>query len=170
MAVCRICNCSQLQSISIGRLSFSSFTHFEMHNLPSLQSLILDDYCFTKCSQLVLTGFPSLQTIQFGESVFADCNSVFMKDLVSLRSIALGRASLRFREYGDNTLVMRNLPSLTTFIGDGYNWERVDSLLLEHLPSLSPTSISFNTKFPHKPICTCIDAPAFQDILSTNAD
>ena len=87
-------------------------------------------------------------------------------DLVSLRSIALGRASLRFREYGDNTLVMRSssftspqaidLPSLTTFIGDGYNWERVDSLLLEHLPSLSPTSISFNTKFPHKPICTCI--------------
>lgn len=60
MAVCRICNCSKLQSISIGRLSFSSFTHFEMHNLPSLQSLILDDYCFTKCSQLVLTGLRCL--------------------------------------------------------------------------------------------------------------
>ena len=85
MAVCRICNCSQLQSISIGRLSFSSFTHFEMHNLPSLQSIAIDEKCFywaqvfslvSRRNHLYSWDLPQLQTIQLGRVAFSYCQSI----------------------------------------------------------------------------------------------
>ncbi|KAK8793283.1 hypothetical protein WA588_006250, partial [Blastocystis sp. NMH] len=44
-----------------------------------------------------------------------------------------------------NTLTMRNLPSLTVFKGDRFNFQYIGSVILENIPQLSSDGINFGS-------------------------
>ncbi|KAK8794589.1 hypothetical protein WA171_003711 [Blastocystis sp. BT1] len=106
---CWIMNCDQLKQFHFGRDSFCWYESFELKNLPSLTS------------------------IQFDVDAFFWSHLIVFENLTQLQSIIL-----RFRAiYGDmfttesNELIMKNLPSLSLFQGDGTNFYRIGKVQLD---------------------------------------
>ncbi|KAK8797440.1 hypothetical protein WA171_003727 [Blastocystis sp. BT1] len=124
-------NCDQLKQINIGEGSFYYYESFECKNLPSLIS------------------------IQLQSDGFHICNSVVFENLNQLQSIILEFQALcgDYNMIESNELIMRNLPSLSTFKGVGSNFKWREKVILENIPSLiedgiqiSEWNLSGNTK------------------------
>ncbi|KAK8799399.1 hypothetical protein WA588_006567, partial [Blastocystis sp. NMH] len=153
----RIVNCPKLKSIQIGDTSFEDYHSFELNNLPSLQSIVLSNGCFRYAPSFSLTDLPQLQSVELGDWAFNYVHSIVFENLPKLQSIRLSRCAL----FGDgradrktintepyiykNTLTMRNLPSLTEFKGDWYNFYAIGSVILENIPQLSFIGIQFSS-------------------------
>ncbi|KAK8825401.1 hypothetical protein WA538_003097 [Blastocystis sp. DL] len=151
----RIVNCPKLKSIQIGGYSFSDYNSFELNNLPSLQSIDIGSFGFEYAPSFSLTDLPQLQSVILDVVAFACVHSIVFENLPKLQSIQLGGCAL----YGDgdydrktisdepynynNTLTMRNLPSLREFKGDKYNFKCIGSVILENIPRLSSDGIHF---------------------------
>ncbi|KAK8790594.1 hypothetical protein WA171_004337 [Blastocystis sp. BT1] len=137
---CLIMNCDQLSDINIGYRSFYWYESFELKNLPSLISIQLDGYAFKNCQRIVFENLNRLQSIILG-------------------SLAL---------YGDytretNELIMKNLPSLSTLKGDGYNFKYIVKVILDNIPSLSEEGIEMEY-YGDKPF------EGVRELHSSNAD
>ncbi|KAK8827359.1 hypothetical protein WA538_003322 [Blastocystis sp. DL] len=144
-----------LKSLVLGSNAFCYVTQFELNGLPSLQSIIFGKYSTCYTPSLSLTNLPQLQSIKFGYKSFNRVHTVVFENLPKLQSIQLSRCAL----FGDgradretirnppfnyrNTLTMRNLPSLTEFEGDDYNFKYIGSVILENIPQLSSDGIYF---------------------------
>ena len=90
-----VLNCESLESIQIGRYSFSDFGgDFELRNLPQLQAIQIgplnqDSFNFysssceikstTNANEIELIDLPSLNTIHFGFGAFALCSSIVIE-------------------------------------------------------------------------------------------
>ena len=78
-----ILNCESLESIQIGKYSFSDFAgEFELKNLPQLQSIQIGKYSFSDfAGEFELKNLPQLQSIQIGtigSYSYNFCNSSFV--------------------------------------------------------------------------------------------
>ncbi|KAK8802207.1 hypothetical protein WA588_005180, partial [Blastocystis sp. NMH] len=143
-----------LKTLVIGNGLFWSVNRLELNNLPSLQSIYIGNRCFFYAPLFSLTDLPQLQSVKLDYHAFADVHSIVFENLPKLQSIQLGYAAL----YGDdradrktistepynykNTLTMRNLPSLTEFKGDSWNFGCIGSVILENIPRLSSRGIN----------------------------
>ena len=90
-----VLNCESLESIEIGRYSFSDFGgDFELRNLPQLQAIQIgplnqDSFNFysssceikstTNANEIELIDLPCLNTIHFGFGAFALCSSIVIE-------------------------------------------------------------------------------------------
>ncbi|KAK8796357.1 hypothetical protein WA171_004318 [Blastocystis sp. BT1] len=116
---CLIMNCDQLRQINIGNSTFFYYESFECKNLPSLISIELDQYAFF------------------------DSHLIVFENLIQLQSIILGLETI----YGDaettasNELIMKNLPSLSVFKGEGWNFFSIGKVILENIPILEDDGI-----------------------------
>ncbi|KAK8795787.1 hypothetical protein WA171_003756 [Blastocystis sp. BT1] len=119
---CVIMNCDQLKQINIGEGSFYYYESFECKNLPSLIS------------------------IQLQSDGFHICNSVVFENLNQLQSIILEFQALcgDYNMIESNELIMRNLPSLSTFKGVGSNFKWREKVILENIPSLIEDGIQIS--------------------------
>ncbi|KAK8790773.1 hypothetical protein WA588_002520 [Blastocystis sp. NMH] len=152
---CRIVNCPKLKSIQIGNRSCEDHHSFELNNLPSLQSIDIGMWCFGYTPSLSLTNLPQLQSVKLGESAFIYVHTVVFENLPKLQSIQLegyalhgdggdDRKTISKEPYNyKNTLTMRNLPSLTQFKGNDYNFWCIGAVILENIPQLSSSGIDF---------------------------
>ncbi|KAK8805040.1 hypothetical protein WA171_007005, partial [Blastocystis sp. BT1] len=116
---CLIMNCDQLIQIHIRFESFEYYESLELKNLPSLIS------------------------IQLNYGVFMKIHSVVFENLPRLESITL----LYFAIDGDSSsdeLIMKNLPSLSTFKGSGCNFRCIDKVILDNIPSLTDEGIQID--------------------------
>ncbi|KNB41521.1 hypothetical protein JH06_5596 [Blastocystis sp. subtype 4] len=125
----KIVNCPQLKSLSIGYWSFGRYNGFELSELPQLKSVVIgysvNSYgCFQYARNAVFRDLPSLETIHLGYYVFSNAEyELNISDLPKLTVLRLwsyclvGSTSTKttdvFPYYYKNTLIMRNLPSLT---------------------------------------------------------
>ncbi|KAK8807966.1 hypothetical protein WA588_006452 [Blastocystis sp. NMH] len=137
-----------LKTLVIGNGLFGSLTKLEL-NIPSLQSVYIGSSCFLRASSFSLTDLPQLQFIKLGRSAFQFVQSVVFENLPKLQSIQLGYGTLHGDHRDDrktisddpynykNTLTMKNLPSLTEFKGDHWNFMNMGSVILENIPQLS---------------------------------
>ncbi|KAK8806651.1 hypothetical protein WA588_003214, partial [Blastocystis sp. NMH] len=143
----RIVNCPKLKSIQIGDYSFSDYHSFELNNLPSLQSIYVGARCFSYAPSFSLTDLPQLQSVKLVDYAFACIHSIVFENLPKLQSIQLGAWALQgdISEDRKNTLTMRNLPSLTQFKGDYWNFGYIGSVILENIPQLSSNGIYFGS-------------------------
>ncbi|KAK8818954.1 hypothetical protein WA538_001534 [Blastocystis sp. DL] len=144
-----------LKTLVIGNGLFWSVNRLELNNLTFLQSIEMGGACFCYAPSFSLTNLPQLQSVKLGNSAFFYVHSVVFENLPKLQSIQLGEGALQ----GDgrdnrktintkpfnynNTLTMRNLPSLTEFKGDSYNFVCIGSVILENIPRLSSDGIQF---------------------------
>ena len=112
-------DCMALESITIGSLSFVSFTEMVLEQLPLLQTLTIGEniqsYCFTYAHQLKLSNLASLGSVKLGCSVFMKVHSVVFENLRSLQLIELGSQSLA----GDESHIMK-VNSATVFNNEIY--------------------------------------------------
>ncbi|KAK8807871.1 hypothetical protein WA588_006359, partial [Blastocystis sp. NMH] len=154
---CRIVNCPKLKSIQIGDTSFEDYHSFELNNLPSLQSIDIGEWCFYRTPSFSLIDLPQLQSVKLGECAFLYVHSIVFENLPKLQSIQLAtwalcgdggddRKTISKEPYNYKTiLTMRNLPSLTEFKGDWYNFRFIGSVILENIPRLSSNGIYFGS-------------------------
>ncbi|KAK8807804.1 hypothetical protein WA171_000753 [Blastocystis sp. BT1] len=121
----KIVNCPQLKSLNIGGRSFDRYNGFELSQLPQLKSVVIDsDFSFRYVPNVVFRDLPSLETIDLGSNAFQNTEYVVFENLPKLTVLQLGNyclvgsTSTKTTDispyYYKNTLIMRNLPSLTT--------------------------------------------------------
>ncbi|KAK8789543.1 hypothetical protein WA171_001635 [Blastocystis sp. BT1] len=106
---CLIMNCDQLREIHIGKETLEFYDSFELKNLPSLISIQLDDYVFCNCQRIVFDNLIRLQSI----------------------TLKLGAFTSKCGTIESNELIMKNLPSLTTFKGDSNNFYCIGKVQLD---------------------------------------
>ncbi|KNB43167.1 hypothetical protein JH06_5452 [Blastocystis sp. subtype 4] len=144
---CMIMNCDQLSEINIGRGSFHRYELFELKNLPSLISIQLDG------------------------GAFFDFHSVVFENLIRLQSINLGFQTLAGDYYTveSNELIMKNLPSLSTFKGVGSNLDGITKVILENIPSLTEDGIQLMpSAFIKVRELTCSNADSLEYYITKN--
>ncbi|KNB44865.1 hypothetical protein JH06_1587 [Blastocystis sp. subtype 4] len=93
-----------------------------------------------------LSNLPSLKTLEMGCLSFYECHSIVFENLIQLQSIKLGSYAFEGDEdtVESNVLIMRNLPSLTTFKGYENNFCYIGKVILEDIPSLTQDGIQIN--------------------------
>ncbi|KNB41264.1 hypothetical protein JH06_5580 [Blastocystis sp. subtype 4] len=116
---CLIMNCDQLSDTHVGENSFKYYESLELKTLPSLMSIEMDGFVFEWCHRIVFENLIRLQSIILGYQILDG-------DLHTAES---------------NELIMKNLPSLSTFKGDGNNFFYIGKVILENIPSLTDEGI-----------------------------
>ncbi|KNB41254.1 hypothetical protein JH06_5661 [Blastocystis sp. subtype 4] len=139
----KIVNCPQLKSLSIGDRSFGQYNGFELSQLPQLISVVMNQYCFRYAPNAIV-DLPSLETIDLGSNVFSNAEyELNISDLPKLTVLQLqtwcleGSTSTKTTDispyYYKNTLIMRNLPSLTTLSISDYVFGNMGFVRLESI-------------------------------------
>ncbi|KAK8799341.1 hypothetical protein WA171_006086 [Blastocystis sp. BT1] len=119
---CLIMNCDRLSVIHIGDHSLYYYKSFELKNLPSLLSIQLDNDAFCFCHWIVFENLIRLQSITLRYETFFGYS----------------------RTIESNELIMKNLPSLSTFKGYGNNFWGIGKVQLDNIPSLTEDGIKMN--------------------------
>ncbi|KAK8802898.1 hypothetical protein WA171_006569, partial [Blastocystis sp. BT1] len=121
----------------------------------SVKSIVIQREVGNEKESFTLSDFPSLISIEIGYKAFNDCHSIVFENLTQLQSITLEYGALcgyeckpkshmyRPNPYSSylNRLEMNNLPSLSTFKGEGYNFIRIGKVTLNNIPSLTSEGI-----------------------------
>ncbi|KAK8802888.1 hypothetical protein WA171_006559 [Blastocystis sp. BT1] len=111
-------NCNELSEIHIGDRSFYWYESLELKNLPSLTVL------------------------EMGRASFCNCHWIVVENLNRLQSITLALWALHGgHRIESNELIMKNLPSLTLFKGDTWNFNRIQKMSIKNIPSLTSEGI-----------------------------
>ncbi|KAK8795901.1 hypothetical protein WA171_003868 [Blastocystis sp. BT1] len=118
-------HCDELSVIHIGENSFFWYEHMELKDLPSLVSIRFDDHVLEYIHSIVFEDLPDLQTVSIGEYTLAGDD--YARDT--------------------NVFIMKNLPSLSSFKGDGYNLNCIGKVILDDIPSLTQDGSPLNGLF-----------------------
>ena len=111
--------------------NFEYAPSFSLTDLPQLQSVKLGNWAFYNAYSAVFENLPKLQSIQLGDHALQGGNGA-------------DRTTIDEEPYNfKNTLTMRNLPSLTQFKGNEYNFYYMGSVILENIPQLTSDGIQF---------------------------
>ncbi|KAK8803194.1 hypothetical protein WA588_002345, partial [Blastocystis sp. NMH] len=127
----RVVNCANLSSIDIGELAFTKYKNLELTNLPLLQRLSIGSSAFQSIQTILMENLPSLQSIQLGDNALqgdsGDKRKMITEEPYNYR----------------NTMTMRNLPSLTSFVGGQYNFQSIGTITLENVIQSTSSGIYF---------------------------
>ena len=109
----------------------------------SVESIVIQGNIGCEEKTFNISYLPSLITIEIGCSSFRNCHKVAFENLTQLQSITIGSDSFMLHRYtvDSNELIMRNLPSLTTFKGEGGNFLWISKVILKNIPSLTQDGI-----------------------------
>ncbi|KAK8823028.1 hypothetical protein WA538_002181, partial [Blastocystis sp. DL] len=123
-----------------------------MSNLTSLVSIEIGGGCFYWASSFSLIDLPQLQSVKLGDKAFQG---------------DFDRKTINEYPYNyNNTMIMKNLPSLISFVGGGsYNYCRFGSVILENIPSLPYSSIQ-SLSFYYAYSLQISNANGLQDYIS----
>ncbi|KAK8816579.1 hypothetical protein WA556_001519 [Blastocystis sp. ATCC 50177/Nand II] len=142
-------NCDALKELKIGRYSFSDYSVIEIENVDKLEVLEIGSYDKNGKSfdhaPLELRNLPKLKSLLFGYGAFYYSPRLVLENLPELTSIRLGMSAFRFNaDVESSTLVMRNLPtltSLTTFRLGSYSFYYPRHITLYDIPALTAVTL-----------------------------
>ncbi|KAK8801088.1 hypothetical protein WA588_001914, partial [Blastocystis sp. NMH] len=154
---CHFVDCPKLEVIEIGENCFSDYVQLEVTNLPNLQTLSIGRFAFYGSPSVCMRDLPQLQTLLFNSYSFSYCHDIVLENLPSLKFLSLGCMALNGDDRDDrkvnmsepfqykNTLVMKDLPSLTQLNGENGNFGNIGIFTFTNIPLLNRKSISFMT-------------------------
>ena len=127
-----------------------------------VESIVIQGAVGMKEESFNLSNLPALIALEIGCGAFKNCHSIVFENLNQLQSITLEYGAL----CGDgcttksNELIMKNLPSLSSFKGDDHNLLWIGIVILENIPSLTEDHIWMNASVFSK----------VRELHSSNAD
>ena len=136
----RVTNCSNLSSIDIGEYAFMKYKNLELTNLPLLQRINIGYSAFQSVQTILMEskwerGIMNQICLHYSQF---NCDTKHFRETVVKNARWLSihhtttktrwRCEVRYR--GDE---WTDLPSLTSFRGDQYNFQNIGSIILESI-------------------------------------
>ena len=116
-----------------------------MRNLPSLSTIKIGEIGRGSrnfyYSSFVIKDLPHLNSITLGNYAFNHSLSTVISSLPNLNSIQLGEWTLQGKDDNDCSLIMENLPNLTSITSDGNSFRYPCSVTLSNIPNLKTVDL-----------------------------
>ncbi|KAK8822720.1 hypothetical protein WA556_001613 [Blastocystis sp. ATCC 50177/Nand II] len=158
MPVHRFClkRCGNMRELVIGRESFRNYSVCEIEEMPSLEVIEMGELGESSrnfvAASLELRNMHNLKSLLLGNDSFGSCVVVAFENLPELTSIQLGSRAFSFQKKNVSTLIMRNLPNLTslTTITPSTTFRDVRQVTLDNIPALTNVLLDGKNAFMNK--------------------
>ncbi|KAK8797880.1 hypothetical protein WA171_005409 [Blastocystis sp. BT1] len=107
---------------------------FDLSRYKNLKTLDVGEWCFRYVKRVKISGLNQLESVSISYSSLMNPSSIRFENLPKLKSIKLGYYAL-CGSYGtnDNSLRMKNLPSLSYLYGSDHNFSNMHNVILESI-------------------------------------